>query len=184
MYKNKLKYLILAVAAGTMMFQSCKKDELPDVDEEELITTIRLKFVNNANSADVKLVTWKDIDGDGGAAPVIDALTLKPNATYAVSVDAILNESKTPADDVKAEVLEENFEHLLVYAPSAGLNLTFSNFDKDKNNFPVGLAATGNTAAASSGTLKITLRHQPDGKDGTFAPGSTDIEAVFPVKIQ
>ncbi len=184
MYKNKLKFLILAVAVGTMTFQSCKKDELPDVDDNELITTFRLKFVNNADASDTKLVTWRDIDGDGGAAPIVDPLTLRANATYAVSVDAILNELETPAEDVKAEVAEENFEHLLVYAPSAGLNLTFSNFDKDRNNLPVGLTATGTTVATSTGTLKITLRHQPDGKDGTFAPGSTDGEAIFPVTIQ
>ncbi|OAQ40591.1 hypothetical protein A5893_06505 [Pedobacter psychrophilus] len=160
MYKNKLKFLILAVAVGTMTFQGCKKDDLPDVDDNELITTIRLKFVNNANSNDIKLVTWKDLDGDGGKAPVIDVLALKPSSVYSVSVDALLDESKTPILDVRADVLAENFDHLFVYAPSTGLNLTFSNFDKDKNNLAVGLTATGTTAAASSGTLKITLRHQ------------------------
>lgn len=184
MYKNKLKLMILAVAVGTMTFQSCKKDKLPDVNDNELITTFRLKFVNNADASDTKLVTWKDIDGDGGAAPVIDPLTLKVNASYAVTVDAVLDESKTPVGDTRAEVLEENFDHLFVYAPSAGLNLTFSNFDKDKNNLPVGLTATGTTGAASTGTLKITLRHQPDVKDGTFVPGSTDLEAIFPVTIK
>ncbi|MBC7653122.1 MAG: hypothetical protein H7098_01460 [Oligoflexus sp.] len=183
MYKNKFKLMILAVAIGTLTFQGCKKDKLPDVNDNELITTLRLKFVNNANAADVKLVTWRDLDGDGGAAPVIDPLNLKASATYSVSVDAILDESKTPAADIKADVLEENFDHLLVYAPSTGLNLTFSNFDKDKNNLPVGLTATGTTGAANTGTLKITLRHQPDVKNGTFAPGSTDVESIFPVTI-
>lgn len=185
MYKNKLKFMILAVAVGTLAFQGCKKDELPDVDDNELITTVTLKFVNNANASDTKVVTWRDIDGDGGIAPVVSSLTLKANATYSVSVDALLDESKTPALDVKEEIEEPDgkAEHLFVYAPSTGLNLTFNNFDKDRNNRPVGLTATGTTVAASTGTLKITLRHQPDTKDGTPAPGSTDVEAVFPVTI-
>jgi len=183
MYKNKLKFVILAVAVGTLTFQGCKKDKLPDLDDNELITTFTLKFVNKADATDTKVVTWKDLDGDGGSDPVIDALTLKADATYDVSVDAVLDESKTPADNTKEEIEEENMDHLFVYAPSSGLNLTFSNFDKDENNLPVGLTAIGTTGAASSGTLKITLRHQPGVKDGTYAPGSTDLETVFPVTI-
>ncbi len=175
--------MILAVAVGTLVFTGCKKDELPHDHSNELITTFRLKLVNNANTADTKTVTWRDIDGDGGANPVIDALSLKANAVYSLSVDAVLDESKTPADDIKAEIKNEDFEHLFVYAPTAGLNAVFSNFDKDKNNLPVGLTATVTTGAISTGTVKVTLRHQADVKDGTFAPGSTDMEAVFPVSI-
>jgi hypothetical protein len=38
--------------------------------------------------------------------------------------------------------------------------------------------------AASTGYLQVVLRHQPNVKDGTFAPGSTDFDAGFKVTIQ
>lgn len=183
MYKNSLKMMILTAAVGALVFTGCKKDELPDVDNNELITTFRLKLVNNADATDTKIATWKDIDGDGGAAPIIDAINLKANAVYSLSVDAILDESKTPAENIKEEVEEEKDEHLFVYAPSTGLNAVFSNFDTDQNNLPVGLTATVTTGVTSTGSLKISLRHQPDAKDGSFAPGSTDMETIFPVTI-
>jgi hypothetical protein len=66
---------------------------------------------------------------------------------------------------------------------TSGANLAFSNFDKDRNNLPVGITATATTGAASTGTFTIILRHQPDVKNGTETPGSTDLEAVFPVTI-
>ncbi len=175
--------MILAVVVGAIAFTGCKKDELPDVDENELITTFRLKFINNADDSDTQTITWKDLDGDGGADPVIDELSLQANAVYSLSVDAVLDESKSPAEDIKEEIAEENDEHLFVYTPSTGLNAVFNNFDKDENNLAVGLTATVTTGAASSGTLKVTLRHQPDVKDGTSAPGSTDMETTFTVTI-
>ena len=183
MYNNKLKFIAIAVAVLTLSLNGCKKDDLPDVDEEELITTIRLTFTNSTNSADVKTITWKDLDGAGGNSPVIDALSLKTGSTYNVVVDAILNETENPAEDIKEEVVAENDEHLFVYKAS-GANLTFSNFDKDKNNLAVGLTATATTGAASTGTFTIILRHQPDGaKNGTETPGSTDLEAVFQTTV-
>jgi hypothetical protein len=183
MYNNKLKFIAIAIAVLTLSLNGCKKDDLPGVEEEELITTIRLKFTNTANANDVKTITWKDIDGAGGNAPVIDALSLKSGSTYAVIVDAVLNETVSPAADIKAEVAAEKDEHLFVYK-AFGANLTFSNFDKDINNLAVGLSATATTGAASTGTFTIILRHQPNGaKNGTETPGSTDLEAVFQTAI-
>jgi hypothetical protein len=183
MYNNKLKFLAVLLAVFTLTLNACKKDELPEVEEEELITTITLTFTNTANSADVRTITWRDLDGDGGNAPVITPLSLRSGATYNVAVTSVLNETENPAEDIKEEVEEENDEHLFVYR-ATGANITFSNFDVDANNLPVGLTARATTGAASTGTFTIILRHQPGGiKNGTETPGSTDLEAVFPANI-
>ncbi|MFC5283160.1 hypothetical protein [Pedobacter alpinus] len=181
--KNSFKYLIFAFAIVSISLNACKKDNLPDVDEEELITTISLTFTNTTDATDVKTITYRDLDGDGGNAPVISNLSLKANKVYNVAVTSILNETENPAEDVKEEVEEKKDEHLFVYK-TTGANLTFSNFDVDSKNLPVGFTARGTTGAASNGTFTIVLRHQPNGvKNGTETPGSTDLEATFPLAV-
>ena len=183
MYNNKLKLVAIAIAVFTLTLNGCKKDELPDVDEEELITTISLTFTNAALASDVRIITWKDVDGPGGVAPVISPLTLRANAIYTVGVTSLLNETVSPAGDIRAEVIKEKDEHLFVYKV-AGANITFNNFDVDSKNLAVGLTARATTTTASTGTFTIVLRHQPKGvKNGTEAPGSTDLEAVFPASV-
>ena len=66
------------------------------------------------------------------------------------------------------------------------LNLTVVRTDMDNNTppLPVGLSNTFTTGAASNGFLRMVLRHQPNVKNGTFAPGSTDTDAKFKITIQ
>lgn len=182
--KNNFKFLIIG-AAMAVGFSACKKDKpLPDVNEEELITTVRLKFTNTANSADVRIFTARDLDGDGGQAPVVDQINLTSNATYNFEISEILNETEDPVEDIKAEVAEENDEHLIVYNANPSGLLAITVTDKDANNLAVGLQGTASTATIGSGTLNVKLKHQPDGtKNGTEAPGSTDFDFTFPVSI-
>ena len=74
MKNNPFKYLIFAFAIVVISLNACKKDDLPDVEEEELITTISLTFTNINSPSDVRTVTWRDLDGDGGNAPIITPL--------------------------------------------------------------------------------------------------------------
>jgi hypothetical protein len=185
MFKSQLKFGLFAVMIAAISVTGCKKDkELPQDEEEELITTLRLKFVNKALSTDVRTFTFKDIDGDGGKPPVIDDIKLAANAVYTLTVDAVLNESASPAEDIKKEIQEEADEHLFVYKPTTGLNLTITITDKDSKNLPIGLAAEAKTTAVSAGKLQVLLRHQPGSKNGTETPGGTDIDATFNVAIQ
>lgn len=66
------------------------------------------------------------------------------------------------------------------------LNLTVTITDHDTNSqaYPVGLESNFATGAAGSGWLRIVLRHQPNSKNGTYAPGSTDMDVGFNVTIQ
>ncbi len=184
--KTNTKLSIIAFMALSIAVSSCKKDkkELPKVDENELITTIKLKFTNDKDANDVQFFTWKDIDGKGGKDPVIDDIKLIANTTYKMEVNKVLNETSTPVEDITEEIVEENYEHLLVYKPSPTNLLSVLITDEDKNKFPVGLMANIGTGNARNGTLQIILRHQPGVKDGTEAPGNTDFDITYKVTIQ
>lgn len=182
--KNNLKLMLLAATVVVTSFTACKKDEpLPDVNEEELITTLTLRFTNSTDPADVRTFTSRDLDGDGGNPPQNDPVTLAANTTYDMEVTQLLNDTENPPEDILAEVEEESADHLFVYKPVGG-SLSITVTDKDVNNLPIGIKALGVTGAASTGTLMITLRHQPDVKDGTEAPGATDTERLFNYTIQ
>ncbi len=183
MYKNKFKFMILAVAVSASILQGCKKDDLPDVEEEELITSISLTFTNTADAADVKTFKSVDLDGDGGNPPQTETIVLTANKTYSLKVSSLLNELENPAEDVLAEVAKEKDEHLFVYRVTG--NLTINVIDRDTKNLPIGISSTAVTTGAGTGTLSVELRHQPDGqKNGTATPGSTDILRVFPLTIR
>lgn len=188
--KSKFKFLMIVAAMG-LSISACKKDKpLPDVNEQELITTLSLKFTNMANPSDVKTFTSKDLDGDGGNPPQNQPIILAANTTYNLEVSQLLNETKNPAENILEEVKKESDEHLFVYKPSPTdlMNITIT--DKDVNNLPIGILGRAATGEARAGTLTVILRHQPpmaNGtrvKNGTEAPGATDTERLFTVTIQ
>lgn len=176
-----------------MLFAGCKKDVADPaappaaVNEEELITTVRLTF-NTASFAEYKYFTFSDPDGDGGASPVITADTLSADSIYDVNVE-VLNESVSPVDDITAEILAEGTAHQFFYQVT-GADLVFAYGDADANGDPIGLLMACFAGAPGSGTLKVTLRHEPDKTasgvgmgDITNAGGDTDIEITFPVVV-
>lgn len=175
----KFLSLLAGFAALVATFSSCDRDK--EDNEEELITTVKLTFSRSGETD--KVFTFKDSDGAGGNAPVIDEILLAPNATYTVSV-AVLNESVTPAENITEEIETEKDAHLFVYSVS-GAKVTFAATDTDSAGKPVGLTATATTAAASTGSLTLTLKHEADKSAAEpLNTGETDVEATFVVKIQ
>ena len=169
--------MILFIGAGLI---SCEKDKDAGPDnEQELITTIRLTFTGGGSTL---VFNASDKDGDGGLAPVIDRITLKPNTDYTLSVQ-FLDESKSPAINITTEVEEESNEHLLCFAGTGAMpspNVT----DKDKKNKPLGLKSSFKTGAAGAGTLKVTLKHDADKNNASPCnTGETDAEATFQVTV-
>ncbi len=179
-------YIVLLF--GLFILASCNKDE-PVIEEPvELITTLIYTLTPTDGGSPVEF-RFTDIDGDGGDAPTITTENLASNTTYTGSI-SLLNESESPAEDIAEEVAEEDDEHQMFFAVS-GADLTVSYNDTDGDGNPLGLATSLVTQAAGSGTLTITLRHEPN-KDGvgvsegdiTNAGGETDIEVAFPVTIE
>ncbi len=184
MHKVKLLYL-LAILLLTYSFSGCIRPEppLPDVRENELITTLRVKFVNKTNPNDIVLATWKDLDGEGGDPPVIDHIRLKNNTAYTLTIDGVLNETAASAENITQEIRDDAHNHLFVYKPS-GINLAISITDRDRNGLPFGMQANASAGAPGNGFLRVILRHQVGTKDGSETPGSTDIDTTFPVSIE
>jgi hypothetical protein len=188
-----LKFYALTLFAA-LAFSSCTKDEaVPEVvNEEELITTITAVYTPVGGGTVVTL-QYKDLDGDGANAPVISVSgPFEKNKTYNGTV-TFKNEAANPVQDITPEILEEGDEHQLFYQKTGTLNaFTYgtatTNFDK--NGKPIGLQSVFVTTGAASGSLTITLRHEPNKSaanvstgDITNAAGATDAEVVFSISV-
>ncbi|MBK6947927.1 MAG: hypothetical protein IPH16_07610 [Haliscomenobacter sp.] len=178
---NFKSFLFAFLFLGAFVFSACEKDKDSDPDnEQELITTIRLSFTGGGSTVTFNAT---DKDGDGGLAPVIDKIALKPNTDYALKV-AFLDESKTPSADITEEVGKESDVHLVCLTGSGSMPSP-TTLDKDKNNKPLGLSSSFKTGAAGAGTLKVTLKHEPDKNNANpCSTGETDAEATFTVEVK
>lgn len=167
-----------------MGMQGCKKDKV-DPNEEELITTVRIKLTETGSGTQ-SVFEFKDLDGEGGAAPSkFDQIILTKGKAYNCTLE-ILNESVSPADNITSEILAEAVDHEFFFQATDGL-VAVSNLSKDSNGLPVGITSTWTAAAtAGTGTINITLKHKPGIKKAgdTFAVGDTDISLDFTLKIQ
>ena len=190
---------ILLFAALTLFaITSCNKKDnavvVPQpVNEDEVITTVKLVLTPEGGGTVVTLQS-RDLDGEGPGMPVVTpgAPILALNKTYDGEV-IVLNESVTPAKNTSAEILSEAADHQFFYQTTGTLpmfaytNVALQPTNFDTNGKPVGFLTKFVTTTASSGSLKITLRHQGDKSkpnvvngDITNATGETDFEVTFP----
>ncbi len=184
-----MKRLTSILLTGTLLitvFYSCSKDEqavAPPVPGNEFLTTVQLIVTNTADATDTKTVSVKQLPGQ--AIDLTKAtLNLKKNAVYNAQVK-FLDETKSPAGDVTTDISDRKNYHLICFVISGGANLTVKRTDKDTNTpaLEVGLQDSFTTAAASTGSLNVQLRHQPNAKNGDCAPGSSDADVNFPIVI-
>lgn len=182
----------LSLLAGLAVLAACSPDKDPIPDDNELITTVKLSFRQGSDSATTAI--WQDKDGLGGKAPKIDTIKLRRGLTYNMAV-SVLDESKTTARDMTADIFSKAEEHLLIYTAAPVGLLSVKIIDKDEKGLPLGLKAetTGsyviNNSATKAdtvwrGTLKVQLRHQPGTKNGSAVFGSDDVNVDFPVWIR
>jgi hypothetical protein len=186
------KKAVVLMLPISVLFAACNRDEQnpTPTDDNERITTATLSLTNTAAPTEIVTAT---IDGIGDAQPNVTGatLSLKTNATYNGSV-SLLDKSKTPTVNQTDDIRQEANEHLFVYtytpATSSPASLTVTATDRDTNPtpgpYPVGITTSVRTGAASTGTLNVVLRHQPNVKNGTATPGSSDLDVNFPVVIR
>ncbi len=177
------KLLLLLLISLSVYLHSCKPDE-PEkpTKEEELITTIELKFYN-ADSSLYQTYYFRDLDGEGGNGPSQwDTIYLIQGQSYWVDL-RFLNESGgiANAEDITEEIREEMSEHLVCFNPvPSGLTVTYEDTD---GNFPIGLRSKWTVSGVLNGEIPVVLKHQPDGqKNGSCEPGDTDVEVKFQVR--
>ncbi|MFT6333733.1 MAG: hypothetical protein ACI86M_000990 [Saprospiraceae bacterium] len=178
----------LAFVAILSIMTSCEKEDPYIPNQEELITTLTYTLTPMAGG-DAIVLSFKDLDGDGGDAPIITGGALTANQEYMGTLN-LLNESVTPTESISVEVKEEDDEHQFFFQSSiADVEITYTDMDADGN--PLGLSTTLKTGDTGSGNLTIILRHEPiktangvsDG-DITNAKGETDIEVIFSLDVQ
>lgn len=183
-------FKILAIALLSLSIYSCTDDDddsIKTIDhnhEEELITTVQVILSDTFNVV-LDTVSFKDPDGDGGIAPTIDTLRLQAGKDYLVNLMFLDESDPADVEDITLEIKAEDDEHLICFDLTnlTGLNITKTDSD---GTYVVGLKSKWGlvpAATSTNGVLNLTLRHQPDAKDGTCIPGSSDVDINFPVLI-
>ena len=184
--KNLWFVLAIALLAG-----GCKKEEKnpTPTDDNEAITTAILTLSSQTTPVQTVTAVVENLNTTADFSRA--TLTLKAITTY-TGVINLLDKTKTPTLDVSAEVKEEGDEHLSVYtftpATGSSASMSVTATDKDSNPapgpYPIGLATQVVAGAAGNGKLKVVLRHQPNAKNGTATPGTSDLDTDFNVTIQ
>ena len=178
--------LLSMLAFSGIVLTSCSNDDNPkEVHEEETITTMNVTLKPSGEGTTITLQS-QDLDGDGPKAPVLKVSgNLTANTVYNGSVE-LLNETENPAEDITEEVEDEGDEHQFIYEYTGAIS-SIDNLDTDKDGNDLGITFDLETGTAGSGTLTITLRHEPTKpNDGTLsgAGGSTDYTATFSITVE
>lgn len=184
---KKINLLFVFAISSLLFITSCEKDDPEIPNEEEVITTLTYTLTPVGGGTPVVL-SFQDLDGDGGNPPIVGVGVFAANTTYTGEI-SLLNEIESPAENITEEVEEEGAAHQFFFE-SAG-NVTVAYNDVDENGLPVGLSTTLTTFAAESTTMTVTLRHEPakeasgvSGGDITNAGGESDIEVTFNIDVQ
>lgn len=167
---------------------SCNSDEENPVppNEEELITTISLDFIEEGTTDTIR-TRYRDIDGEGPITAEIDNIELKKGKTYNLNVNLLNETDPLNVVNLTNEIEEEAEDHQFFFQlnPSSLGNHIYK--DVDDNGRPIGIKNIITTGGTSGiGILKITLKHQPNLKSSTsdITIGETDIEVEFNLTIQ
>lgn len=165
-------------------FTSCLKENIENPNEEELITTVGVRLIDQ-KSQEQSIYLFRDLDGTGGLAPQqFDTIKLKSSSIYDMQI-ILGNESVAPVDDIKNEVEAESNDHQLYYEP-IGISLQITQLNKDDKGYDLGTTSKWEVGSAGKGSVRITLKHKPGFKtsNDSIDVGETDIEIEFPVIIQ
>jgi hypothetical protein len=166
-------------------------------NEEEIITDVILTFTPT-NGGDPVVARAQDPDGEGVLGlEILDDIVLGTNTTYEMAVQF---KNEIEGEDITEEVREEDDEHLLLFAWTAGVfsdpagngntdNRTdlvnYNDFDED--NLPVGLSTNWTVSSTvSTGTFRVVLKHQPGIKTTTSGinEGSTDVDLTWNIRTE
>ncbi len=178
-------YSIIACIILSVALHSCKPDPNNcDNCETELITTVNVALTDSATGTVTHFI-FRDLDGDGANAPVrFDTIKVLANHTYTASL-LVLDESKTPADTISNEILEEANDHqFFFHSHDVTVDFTYLDFDSNTPPMPVGLLTKWTVGSITGiGKVHVTLKHQSDTKDGNEANGETDLDIEFNVLV-
>ncbi len=196
-----IAFFVSVFALTSLVFiTGCDTDDPIKEDVPELITKATLTF--SAAGEQPIVATATDPDGEGVQDLEVDGpINLNANKSYLLTITLIngLANPSDPAYDVTAEVEEEGDEHMFFFSwtnnvfndPAGNGNMDnrsddVNYEDEDANGLPLGLETFWTTAGASSGNVRVVLKHQPEQKSATSDSnaGETDMDVTFPIAIQ
>ena len=201
-FKTKRFSLFAFLLFSVLIFNSCDDDEsVPPVETpEEIITDVILTFTDAAGNTVTAMA--QDPDGEGVEDIVATSeINLSANTGYTLSIQ-LWNGLEEPAEDIAAEVAEEDDEHQFFFGYSTGAftdpDLGVGNIaaagglinylDEDDNGNPLGLLTAWTTAITpfTDRSFTVRLQHQPDIKTATTTAddGDTDVEVTFVLNVQ
>jgi hypothetical protein len=207
-----MKSIITTAALLAMLgttFTACKKDKkedpapqqpAPPANETELITTMKITLRDTTTNINTTYV-FSDLDGAGGNPATFgnsgadSVINITANHVYEATI-LLLDQTKTPADTISNEVEEEGADHMFFFNSIAPTGTPYNTYlsgsmtnikylDLDANNRGIGLSTlwTAPSMMMNKSPLTIELKHQPSVKDGSYAPGETDIQVGFKLKV-
>jgi hypothetical protein len=207
-----MKSIITTAALLAMLgttFTACKKDKkedpapqqpAPPANETELITTMKITLRDTTTNINTTYV-FSDLDGAGGNPATFgnsgadSVINITANHVYEATI-LLLDQTKTPADTISNEVEEEGADHMFFFNSIAPTGTPYNTYlsgsmtnikylDLDANNRGIGLSTlwTAPSMMMAKSPLTIELKHQPGVKDGSYAPGETDIQVGFKLKV-
>lgn len=186
--KQSIFRAFFLVTGSVIALSSCQKEEKIEFDEikNEFITTVKLKLISGT---DTLTAIWKDLTPSDANPPdtSLAQLTLKTNTTYTGEVE-LLDETANPVFDVTEKIRERANIHIVGYLPDANLtpavSVTITDFDTNSPALPLGLTFNLSTnSTTTNGIMRVVLKHQPNLKNGTLIPGSTDVDVNFRVQV-
>ena len=160
--------------------------------EEELITTLAITLTPSGGGSPIT-VRFRDLDGEGGNAPVVDVLAVTAGTDYDGTVQ-VLNETETPPENITEEVEEEAEAHQFFFETLGGFSaatVAYADMESDYvsnsgADHPVGLAFTLSVPDnAQDGQFRVILSHFDEApKDGVNQSDETDIDVTFNVLVR
>lgn len=207
-----IMFTLLSASCNKNKNKPAVENPLPPANEQEVVTTFKITFTDSSTGGQA-VYFYKDPDGDGGQAgfygPGITSsssqndsvMLFQNNKTYYANI-VLLDETKNPVDSISNEVVNEGENHMFFYNNGAntilnsgtpytvklqnsGIQISYLDLDNGNPKRNIGLKTRWRTYSSVSNKqfLNVTLRHQPNVKDGTFAPGETDVSINFKYQV-
>jgi PBP1b-binding outer membrane lipoprotein LpoB len=174
--KSHMKNLLmLAVVAGALFTPGCKKDD--DGTEQEQINKVIVHLTGANGSLFNKEFEAQDPDGDG-TWNTIQMIDIPAGTTFDTHIHVV-----DGTEEIDDEIEAESNDHLFTYSVT-GANLVVTELNEDAAGNPFGMDSKWISGAASTGSIRIRLHHEPTNKNAADPGGEIDFEVSFPVTIQ
>ncbi len=167
-------------------------------NEEEIIDKVTLTFTPTAGGTSIVAIA-SDPDGPGPLDLTVEDVALNESTDYQLSITL---ENTIEGEDITEEIMEEDEDHLFLFAfgeelfdsPDGDGNIDnrtdpVDYNDQDSNGLPIGLSTNWTTACTAEGNVtgafRVVLKHQPDVKSATsgFEVGGTDVDITWNITV-